>query len=205
MPQKIANGDDATLTARPSRGTWLALVGILLGAAALRLAFVPILRHRQTHDIQIFISWAQLLMQYGSHHLYEHKDTIDHFPVNYPPLFSLVLGTVVGVYRLAVHGSENLVLLGMLLKLPAIAADLALCVLVFAIVQRWYGPRPALWATAIAAYAPTTWPISALWGQVDSISTVFMVLALALTFLRRYTRRGARWRSPCSSSRFRSW
>lgn len=187
MSQEAASGGESTSTTPLDRGNWIAFAAILLGAAALRLSFVPILRNRQTHDIQIFISWAQLLMQYGSHHLYEHRDTIDHFPVNYPPLFSLLLAAVVGSYRLATHGTENLVLLGMLLKLPAIVADLVFCVLVFTIVRRWAGTRAALWAMTIAAYAPTTWPISALWGQVDSISTLFMVLALASAFSRRYT------------------
>jgi dolichyl-phosphate-mannose-protein mannosyltransferase len=169
------------------RTTRVALAAMLAGALVFRLALVPLLRNKPTHDLRIFVSWAQLLMRYGSHGLYLHVDTIDHYPVNYPPLFAVVLGLVDGVYRLLVHGGENLALLGMLLKVPAIVADVVLCILVFVVVRRWTGPKPALGAVALAAFAPSTWPISVLWGQVDSICTMFMLLALTLALSRRYT------------------
>jgi Gpi18-like mannosyltransferase len=167
--------------------TWIALAAILAGALAMRLVLVPLLRNRPTHDLRIFISWAQLLAQYGAHGLYAHVDTIDHYLVNYPPLYALILGAIDAVYRVLSHGAQNPVLLGMLLKFPPIVADVALCVLVFAVVRRWAGPRAALGAAAFAAFAPSTWPISALWGQVDSICTAFMLLALTLVYWRRYT------------------
>ena len=159
---------------------------VLVGALALRLALVVLLRNKPTHDLQVFVSWAQLLMQYGAHHLYQHVDTIDHFAVNYPPLFALILAAVDAVYERTMHGGVDLVRLGMLLKLPAIAADLVLCALAFRIVRRWAGPPVALGAAVVAAFAPSTWPISAIWGQVDSIASAFMLLALALLFERRF-------------------
>ena len=167
--------------------TWIALAAILAGALVMRLALLPLLRNKPTHDLRIFISWAQLLAQYGTHGLYQHVDTIDHYLVNYPPLYALILGGVVAVYHALAHGTENLVLLGMLLKIPAIIADIAMCLFVFAIVRRWLDPRAALGAAAFAAFAPSTWPISVLWGQVDSICSAFMILSLALVFWRRYT------------------
>ncbi|MBD5653700.1 MAG: hypothetical protein IAI50_00790, partial [Candidatus Eremiobacteraeota bacterium] len=176
-------------TRRRSRsGTWIAFVTILGAAAAFRLALVALLRNKQTHDVQVFVSWAQLLTRYGNHGLYHHVDTIDHYSVNYPPLFIIVLDVVDAVYlRLVPHGGENVVLLGMLLKIPAIVADLAICCIVFVVIRRWSGSAAALVAVAIAAFAPSTWPISAVWGQVDSICTSFLMAALALTFERKYT------------------
>lgn len=125
-------------------------------------------------------------MQYGTAGLYAHVDTVDHYPVNYPPAFGLILQAVVAAYRLMPHALQNDVVLAMLLKLPAIAADLVLCCLVFAIVRRWAGDGRGLAAAGIAAFAPSTWPISAVWGQVDSIAATLMVGALALTMSRRY-------------------
>jgi len=171
-----------------ARGRLGILTAILGAALALRLALVVLLRHRLTHDVRIFISWAHLLMQYGSHGLYAHVDTIDGYPVNYPPGYSLILGAVTVAYRALVAAPrENDVLLGMLLKAPAVAADLVLCVLAYWIVRRWFGVRAALWAAAIAALSPATWPISAVWGQVDSLCAMFMVLALACSLGRRHT------------------
>jgi Gpi18-like mannosyltransferase len=187
MGHEIIGRAESRSSGRRDGTTWIALAVILAGALVMRLALVPLLRNRPTHDLRIFISWAQLLAHYGTHGLYAHVDTIDHYPVNYPPMYALILAAVVGVYHTVSHGGENLVLLGMLLKIPAIIADVALCAFVFTIARSWVGPRAALGATAFAAFAPSTWPISVLWGQVDSICTAFMILALALVFRRRYT------------------
>ena len=167
--------------------TTLALVSILASALILRCVLVAVLRGRQTHDLRIFVSWANLLARYGSHGLYAHVDTIDHYPVNYPPVYALSLAAVVALHRLIVRGGpQNDLLLGMLLKLPAIAADLALCGLAFVIVRRWLGSRPALFAAVLAAFAPSTWPVSALWGQVDSLCSAFIMLSLALALQCRF-------------------
>ncbi|MBC5798937.1 MAG: hypothetical protein GIX03_07605 [Candidatus Eremiobacteraeota bacterium] len=171
-----------------ARGRPWTLTAILAAALVLRVALVVLLRHHLSHDARIFISWAHLLMQYGPHGLYAHVDAIDGYPVNYPPGYSVILGAVTLVYRALVAAPrENDVLLGMLLKAPAIAADLGLCILAYGIVGRWFGVRAALWAAAIAALSPATWPISAVWGQVDSLCAMFMVLALACSLGRRYT------------------
>lgn len=176
----------ATSRVRDSK-TWLALGGLFGCGLALRLLLVPLLRDRQTHDLRIFVAWAQLLGRYGSHGLYQQLDPLDHYPVNYPPGFALVLAAVDVIYgRLTAHTGQNVVLLGMLLKIPAIVADMVVCVCVFTIVRRWAGVRAALGALAVAAFAPSTWPISAVWGQVDSLCSAWMLLALQSTFARRY-------------------
>ncbi len=169
------------MAARPT------LLVILAAALVLRLALVVALRHKLTHDALIFINWAHLLMRYGTHGLYAHVDTIDHYPVNYPPGYGLLLVAVVQVYRAIVPaGAQTDVLLGELLKVPAIAADLVLCVLAYWIVRRWRGTKAGLVAAALAAFLPSTWPVSALWGQVDSICAMFTVLALASSISRNY-------------------
>lgn len=172
--------------ASPWVSTRGALCAILAAAFILRALIVVVLRQKQTHDSRVFVSWAHLLMQYGSGGLYTHVDTVDHYPVNYPPAFGLILQAVVAAYRLIPHALQNDVVLAMLLKLPAIAADLVLCCLVFAIVRRWAGDGRALTSAAIAAFAPSTWPISAMWGQVDSIAATLMVGSLALAMSRRF-------------------
>jgi Gpi18-like mannosyltransferase len=156
-------------------------------ALGFRVALVLLLRHKQTHDLRIFVDWAQLLARYGTHGFYNHVDTIDHYPINYPPLFAAVLYVVNAVY-FTVHSParEDGVLLGMLLKMPSVIADVVVCICVFVIVRRWASAGAALGALAVAAFAPSTWPISAVWGQVDSICTAFMMLALAFGFSRRY-------------------
>jgi Gpi18-like mannosyltransferase len=160
---------------------------ILCAALALRLVLVALTYGKQTHDLRVFVSWAHLLVQYGGPGLYTHVDTVDHYPVNYPPGYALILSAVVATCRALVPGAlANDALLATFLKLPAIAADLLLCALTFAIVRRWRDDRTALRAAAIAALLPSTWAVSAVWGQVDSICGALVALALVLTLRRAY-------------------
>jgi Gpi18-like mannosyltransferase len=169
------------------RPSLAALLGLLCAALALRLVLVALTYGKQSHDMRIFVSWAHLLMQYGGPGLYTHVDAVDHYPVNYPPGYALILSAIVATYHVIVPGGlANNALLATFLKLPAIAADLLLCVLTFAIVRRWYDDRTALRAAAIAALLPSTWAVSAVWGQVDSICGALVALALVLTLRRAY-------------------
>jgi Gpi18-like mannosyltransferase len=162
-------------------------IAVLCAALALRLALVALTYGKQTHDLRVFVSWAHLLTQYGGPGLYTHVDAVDHYPVNYPPGYALILSAVVATYHAIVPAAlANDALLATFLKVPAIAADLLLCVLAFAIVRRWYDDRTALRAATIAALVPSTWAVSAVWGQVDSICGALVALALLLTLRRAY-------------------
>src|ERR1700736_2673383 len=132
-------------------------IAVLCAALALRLALVGLPYGKQTHDLRVFVSWAHLLAQYGGPGLYTHVDAVDHYPVNYPPGYALILSAVLATYHAIVPAAlANDALLATFLKVPAIAADLLLCVLAFAIVRRWYDDRTALRAATIAALVPST-------------------------------------------------
>ena len=68
----------------------------------------------------------------------------------------------------------------LLLKIPAIVADIALAALLYGAARRWFGGRAGLLAAAIYLFIPVTWYDSALWGQVDAVGTLVMVAALVL-------------------------
>ena len=65
-----------------------------------------------------------------------------------------------------------------LVKLPAILADLGVGALLYAIVRRFASAGLALGAAALYLLNPATIYISALWGQVDSISGGLALLAI---------------------------
>ena len=79
----------------------------------------------------------------------------------------------------AAHDSGYAVM-RMLVKLPAIFADLWVGVMLFAIVRRFAATGIALAAAAIYLLNPATIYISASWGQVDSISGGLALLAIYL-------------------------
>ncbi len=73
----------------------------------------------------------------------------------------------------------------MLVKLPAVFADLAVGVLLYALVRRFAGMRWGLGAAALYLFNPATIYISASWGQVDSISGGLALLAIYLLVVGR--------------------
>jgi dolichyl-phosphate-mannose-protein mannosyltransferase len=168
-----------------SSANW-GFVAIFVAGCALRVALLRV--HGTQGDLTIFVRWAHWLMQFGTHGLYGHTDSVVRVPINYPPVYALILAGVVAIYQLPIlHGVANDALLRMLLKMPAIVADMGLCALAYAVVLRRYGRTAALAAAAIAAFMPSTWPISAIWGQIDSVPAVLMALAIVLAAAHRYT------------------
>jgi dolichyl-phosphate-mannose-protein mannosyltransferase len=188
MQQIYARGSSPPeVTARPLAGSaagW-AIYGILAAALVFRLLLLRL--HGTQGDLSIFVRWAQWLMAVGTHGLYAHTDSVVRVPINYPPVYSLILTAIVWVYALPVfHGAQSDTLLRALLKIPGILADLGIVALAYTIVDRSYGRATALTAAAIAAFMPSTWPVSAIWGQIDSVPAALMLLAIGLTMQRRY-------------------
>jgi dolichyl-phosphate-mannose-protein mannosyltransferase len=163
------------------------LGAILLGALLLRLAFLPVLLPGGAGDVKTFAGWTRLMLAYGTHGLYTHVEPFSGHVIDYPPGFALVLARIAHLYGpLAPADHRGLILLAFL-KLPAILADLGLCVVTFALVRRWRPRRDALIAAAVTAFTPATWMLSAVWGQIDSIPMLVFLFAIALMFARWYT------------------
>lgn len=154
----------------------LAFTIVLLAGLAIRLAVLPF--HGHTYDMQTFLGWAHLLMRFGPQGLYQHVEPFSGHHVNYPPAYGLILMLVVSAYQLLHVVDPQQRLFWVALKLPATIADLAICLMIFALVRRWFGERAAVGAAALAAATPAMWLVSSYWGQVDAISAAFTLLAL---------------------------
>jgi Gpi18-like mannosyltransferase len=160
------------------------LVAALLAGVVIRAAALPF--PGCVLDIQEFTGWAMLVMRYGLTGLYTHLDPITGHAVNYPPMYAFVLAATTRLYEALHLADPHQRILAMMIKLPATLADVGLCAVTYLIVRRWFSPRRALAATAIAATTPSIWFISAYWGQVDSVAAFFVVLALYLAISERY-------------------
>ncbi|HVA38272.1 MAG TPA: phospholipid carrier-dependent glycosyltransferase [Candidatus Dormibacteraeota bacterium] len=157
----------------------LPLLGILAVGLAIRLIFLPALGYK--NDVESFESWALTLYDHGVRGFYQSTSFID-----YPPGYLWVLGAVAWVYH-ALHVSDasaGYYVLRDLVKLPAILADLACSVLVYALARRFVGRGASLGAAALFALNPATIYVSAFWGQVDSVSAALTLGAL-LAMLRK--------------------
>jgi dolichyl-phosphate-mannose-protein mannosyltransferase len=156
-----------------------ALGAVVFAGLLLRLALLPVAGERG--DVATFVGWTQLVNEYGPRGLYTHVEPYSRHLIDYPPGYAIVLTVIARFYAAFFLGSDqHEIVLRALLKAPAILADLGLCVLAYSIVRRWGSPKNALLAAAIAAFGPATWLISGLWGQVDSVAAVFLLLAIAL-------------------------
>jgi predicted membrane-bound dolichyl-phosphate-mannose-protein mannosyltransferase len=158
----------------PSRSTGLpgafgAIVLVLALGLALRLIIAYLLPGSGFEtDIGAFRAWADDLARNGPLGFYERP-----FFHDYTPGYLYVLW-VVGLIGQATGGISDL-----LLKTPAILADIALGWLVWSMARELgAGQRPALIGAAIVVLNPVTWFDSVVWGQVDSFGAVFVLLAL---------------------------
>lgn len=144
-------------------------LAVLLGAGlALRLVIVLLLPGAGFGvDLDAFRFWAANLAQEGPFGFYDRG-----FFIDYTPGYLYVLWLLGSVGQLA--GG-----LGDLVKIPAVLADVVLAWLVHRLVVELGGSRrAALLGAAIVLVNPITWFDSAVWGQVDAVGAIPLLLGL---------------------------
>jgi len=123
-------------------------------------------------DISCFRAWADMLFQNGPSRFYTSSAFTD-----YPPGYMYVL-YIVGAIRNGFgiqSGSYTEVLL---IKLPAMLADLGLGVVIFRMAEARMSKKRALTVSLAYVLNPAVILISACWGQVDAVHTLLIVLAV---------------------------
>ena len=153
------------MTALAKRSPFLA---ILAGGLLLRvlLAFVLFPKQGFSTDMQLFASWATTLARVGPGSFYATATGAD-----YPPGY---------LYILWLLGNAPASALPLLLKVPAILADLGIALIVYVAARRSLGERAGLIAAALYLFIPVTWYDSALWGQVDAVGALLLIASLVL-------------------------
>ncbi|MFM2105678.1 MAG: hypothetical protein RL338_710 [Chloroflexota bacterium] len=123
-------------------------------------------------DLDAFRFWAADLARNGPFGFYERGFFADYTP-GYLYLLWLV-GVIGGLLR-----GPEVAALGDLIKLPAILADVAVAWLIRSLaIELGATNRRALAAAALFLLFPVSWFDSALWGQVDSVGVVFLLLGV---------------------------
>ncbi|MBV8148181.1 MAG: hypothetical protein JO092_03730, partial [Candidatus Eremiobacteraeota bacterium] len=157
--------------ARENTTAWALPVLILLGLVA-RVLFIGNEGFRT--DVSSFEAWALSLVQHGFANFYATAGFAD-----YPPGYFYILAALGAFYNAVIAGHDPTgFFFKALVKLPAIAADLGIGALIYAIVRRFANAGVALTAAAFYLLNPATIYISGLWGQVDSVAGGFALLAL---------------------------
>jgi dolichyl-phosphate-mannose-protein mannosyltransferase len=160
-----------------ARGHWVLIIVLVL-ALALRLGLAPMRGH--IHDIAQFKAWISAGLENPPWRIYSTSTA------NYPPLGVLPLLVMGALHRWVwPHAGLEASSLTALLKLPAIAADLALAGLIYRWVGRRHSRRTALICAAGYAFNPAVWYVSAWWGQLDSLVALAIALAVQAASQRR--------------------
>ncbi|MEY4480334.1 MAG: hypothetical protein RLZZ267_1012 [Bacillota bacterium] len=160
---------------------WYAIGIIALGfglmlrfAAALKLAPFP-------YDFATFFAWSEGLVQYGFGAFYDSQRFID-----YPPGYMYVL-SIIGEIRHAFGYVQGSVGSALLLKAPAIVADIAISFVLYRIGREGGQHRLAILVASLYILNPVVWLNSAMWGQVDSVFTLILLLAIWQLSKQAYT------------------
>ncbi len=118
-------------------------------------------------DQNTFIAWSERIFEVGFRQFY--ATWSDYLPGYLYVLW--VLRFIGGFVPLANE---------VLYKLPAIFADLATGYIIYKIVKKAKGEKWALLTTSLYVFNPAVLANSTLWGQVDSLTALFSLLAVYL-------------------------
>jgi Gpi18-like mannosyltransferase len=125
-------------------------------------------------DISLFKIWSRGVHLTGFSNFYHDVRS------DYPPFYIYILWVVGAFYKIFVSSSFNLdsPIFTVLLKMPAIIADIVTALLIFRIVKKHSDFKIAYLSMIAYAFNPAIIYDSAIWGQVDSIYTLFLIMAI---------------------------
>ena len=136
----------------------------------LRIATAGIIKGYSS-DISCFTAWSEAVFANGLSKFYSSVSFSD-----YPPGYLYVLYTVSALRRLFGIGFDSAAYI-ILLKLPAIICDILCGAVIFKFAVR-SKKKYGFFAAAFFIFNPMVWFNSCIWGQVDSVFTLFILLAL---------------------------
>ncbi len=167
-----ATGEPDRSSAAPHRtsGTRNAASEILILLAlgfALRIIIAYILPGSGfRNDLDAFRFWAGKLAELGPAGFYKRDFFIDYTPGYLYALWAI------GIIEKALPSLD-------LIKVPAILADIGVAALIWSMIgELGGGRRAALVGAGLFLFIPITWFDSVVWGQVDSVGLVFLLLAI---------------------------
>ncbi|MDO8484703.1 MAG: phospholipid carrier-dependent glycosyltransferase [Candidatus Limnocylindrales bacterium] len=171
-------GSGAPSRATGSRGTVGAVLVVLALGLALRLIIAYLLPGSGfATDLNAFDFWARNLAAEGPFGFYQ-RDFFHDYTPGY--LYALwFIGWLVAALHAQNWGDTIPFFQAFGLKVVPILADLAIGWLVHSMILELGGRRRlALLGAAVAVLNPISWFDSVVWGQVDSVGVVFMLLGL---------------------------
>lgn len=129
-------------------------------------------------DIACFSAWADRMVQVGPGQFY----SADFFS-DYPPLYLYILGFIgllKKLFGIATYSPVHI----LLLKFPAILADMGIGAIIYVSGKKHVGIQSALALASLYMFQPVIILNTCLWGQIDSVF-VFPLLLMCMFFERQ--------------------
>lgn len=123
-------------------------------------------------DVNCFWGWSQMLAETGIGDFY----TSDAF-TDYPPGYMYIL-SLIGMLKKVFDVGDVTYLI--MLKLPAIICDMVIGYLIYKIASKKFSKNGAFFLSTLYVMNPAVIINSSLWGQVDSIHTLGIIIVFLL-------------------------
>lgn len=189
----------------PAGGRTRAVAALVVALVCLGVRWPLLSKPGFIQDQVYFLHWASLAERGGVAAVYGPR--ADGRPwCNYPPLYPYVLRSLASVYRTGTGKPlDNAVMADVaglrltaetaaasaLFKMPAVIADAMTCALLVVWLSRRASMKTATVVAMLYGLMPAVIFDSAVWGQVDSIPTLFLLIALESVLRQRWTWAGA--------------
>ncbi len=157
------------------------LILFLLFAAigfAIRAAFAYTMPGYVT-DVDCFRAWSDYAYSGGLEYFYDGA-----FFADYPPLYVYVLsflGWLRNLMGMDIMGADY----ALVIKMPAILTDLLLAAFVYFVAKKEINGRAGLFLSALILFNPAVMMNSVIWGQVDVLVTIMLVVTVYLLYKNR--------------------
>lgn len=172
-----------------ARSSSYLLCFLLFAGLVLRLLLSPLSGYG--FDTSVNQKWARSAAHFGLAASYQRQLDGNMLP-DYPPvtigIFSFI--TRFSQFTLRPRSDYHPPSLS-LIKLPAILADLLTTVILFFLIKKRHGPGGGLLAATVALFHPAILYDSSVWGQTDSVYTLFILAALGAATGQWWTLAGA--------------
>ncbi len=149
---------------------------LLLFGAALRVMLSACYYGHET-DMSCFSGWSSMVFENGMKNFY----TADSF-TDYPPGYMYVLYILGAINSFTEPGQ---VLEGVILKLPAAVCDLLICTVIYITAKKKFSDKTSSLISAFYLLNPYVITDTSLWGQVDSVYTLFAVIFVLLLYNKK--------------------
>lgn len=145
-------------------------LGIVLVAGFLIRMIASLLYDGYETDINCFMSWSDMVYENGFGSFY-HLDGFTDYPPGYMYVLYL-LGLVRNIFDIQWFSKVSFILL----KMPSILCDLVTSILLYKVASKKMRYVPSVVLAGVYLLTPAIILDGAVWGQVDSVFTLFVVL-----------------------------